>query len=271
MPLEPGPIIEALRKLAQRDPQRRLFGANAHDYKLNPRLPPATVSAFEEEHGVALPPDYKGFLTSIGNGGAGPYYGLFRLGKDDTSEELPGSRSRLVGDLSAPFPHADAWNLPREFWEGAPDPPPDTPPEAEDELMATWDKVLEERYWNPAVMNGAIPICHRGCGLYQWLVVTGKQAGYVWNDERADEAGISPLRGPDGKQLTFADWYLQWLETAAAAPIERPIGSRSGLHGTTSLRDWTYLGAMVVGVIPGVAYARWNDWSLRGIQMAGLV
>jgi hypothetical protein len=44
------------------------------------------VNAFESAHKVNLPPDYCYFLTSLGNGGAGPYYGLSPL--DNFGREL---------------------------------------------------------------------------------------------------------------------------------------------------------------------------------------
>jgi hypothetical protein len=49
------------------------------------------------------------------------------------------------------------------------------PLEEEDKLWETWDNVMEEHYWNPSIMNGAIPICHKGCALRQWLVINGEQ------------------------------------------------------------------------------------------------
>jgi len=84
---------------------------------------------------------------------------------------------------SRPFPHVIAWNLPESFWEQEPDPPPGLPVDEEDMLWEAGDEELEKHYWNPAIMNGAIPICHRGCALRQWLVVNGEQKGYVWNDK----------------------------------------------------------------------------------------
>ena len=49
-------------------------------------------------------------------------------------------------------------------------------------------------YWNATQVNGAIPICHLGCCLRQWLVVTGPEAGNVWDDVRADYAGFKPVQ-----------------------------------------------------------------------------
>jgi hypothetical protein len=79
-------------------------------------------------------------------------------------------------------------------------------------LYEAWDKVLEEHYWIPHIMNGAISICHIGCALRQWLVVSGDQQGFVWDDFRADDAGIAPVIDSAGKPLTFAHWYMSWLD-----------------------------------------------------------
>jgi len=69
----------------------------------------------------------------------------------------------------------------------------------------------EERYWDIANVNGAIPICHEGCALRIWLVVTGTQAGYLWEDRRSEYAGLKPLRLADGSPATFTGWYDAWL------------------------------------------------------------
>jgi hypothetical protein len=81
---------------------------------------------------------------------------------------------------------------------------------------------LEVHYWNPAVMNGAIPICHLGCALRQWLVIHGEQPGFVWNDDRADDAGIAPLLDQAGNPVTFSDWYMGWLKDSLQRVGEAP-------------------------------------------------
>jgi hypothetical protein len=121
-----------------------------------------------------------------------------------------------VGDLAKPFPHATDWNLPESFWKRRPEPPSDVSFEEEDRLMAAWDSLLEENYWSPACVNGAIPICHLGCALRQWLVICGEQRGFVWRDDRVDEKGLYPSRDKAGMQVTFADWYTSWINDALA-------------------------------------------------------
>lgn len=51
---------------------------------------------FESEHDITLPPDFQWFLKLAGNGGAGPYYGIFKLDQwsdfiDWTTEAEKGS------------------------------------------------------------------------------------------------------------------------------------------------------------------------------------
>jgi hypothetical protein len=206
-------VLQRLDELRRRDPERNLFGANGHGYKLRPPLPVSEIESVEKRYSVSLPDDYKNFITQIGNGGAGPYYGLFPFGQHDNSDHFcKWEDGGMVGDLSRPFPHATEWNLPDSFWQKLPNPPPDISLQEEDKLMEAWDRELEHHYWKPAIMNGAIPICHLGCALRQWLVVNGDQRGFVWNDFRADYRGLSPVRDKGGKDMTFTDWYMAWLE-----------------------------------------------------------
>ena len=205
-------VLGLLAELKQRDRKRQIFGANGHDYALQPPLDAAVVEVFERHHNVSLPDDYRYFITQIANGGAGPYYGVFPFGQhDDGFEFCAWEDGSMVGDLARPFPHVRAWNLPKSFWENAPEPDPDTPPDEEDKLWEEWDEVLAEQYWNPAITNGEIPICHLGCALRQWLVINGEQKGFVWNDKRADNHGVSPVHDGAGRQMTFSDWYMSWL------------------------------------------------------------
>ncbi len=221
--LDKSTVILRLAYLDRKDPRRKIFGANGHDYKLRPTVPISVIELFEERHGISLPHDYRSFIAEIGNGGAGPVYGLLPFGKDDDDRNW--ESGGLVGDLSKPFSHTGAWNLPESFWNGEPDPAPDTPLEEQDRLWEAWDQELEAHYWSPTIMNGAIPICHRGCALRQlrWLVINGDQTGFVWNDDRVDDRGIAPLLGKSGEPLTFAGWYMEWLEESI-----RELGESQG-------------------------------------------
>jgi hypothetical protein len=201
-------VKESLRLLSAA--KADVFGAAAHHFLLNSALTEADVSAFERRHTIHLPADYRHFLTAVGNGGAGPFYGVFPLGKIDGARAQLDSWSEadgFVGVLSQPFPLTDAWNDLRGR-------PPDELAKADEHEYWTQVDQFESRYSTSSLVNGAIPICHEGCALRIWLVLTGGQAGYVWRDGRADRTGLTPLRLADGSPMTFSLWYTEWLENA---------------------------------------------------------
>jgi hypothetical protein len=76
-------IRQRLQELAKRDRQRRVFGSASHDDALTPPRDVAEIEAFESKHKIALPEDDRYFITQIGDGGAGPAYGMFPFGFDD--------------------------------------------------------------------------------------------------------------------------------------------------------------------------------------------
>jgi hypothetical protein len=195
-------VQRGLTELRARDPEgKRVFGAGSHRYVLNPAVPRASLAKFESKHLVTLPHDYRAFLQELGNGGAGPSYGVFKLGEmDDNFGFKRWKPGEMVGALDRPFPYRERWNLPADELERI--------QESED------DTEILRVYW--VAMDGAIPICHEGCALRDWLVVSGPEAGHVWHDATADFGGWSPITFPDWRHMTFADWYLAWIEKALA-------------------------------------------------------
>jgi hypothetical protein len=193
--------------------KKKVFGAQSHGFRVHAPLSEETVREFETRHRIALPADYREFLLRVGNGGAGPFYGLFKLGEmDDGFEYAPWAEGDgFVGVLRQSFPHAGPWNdlsEPPDYDESRGN---DSKSEEEyDRQYKAWERV----YWNPANINGAIPICHLGCAFRQWLVVTGREAGNVWDDLRADQGGLKPVRQPGRDRVTFLQWYRSWLDEA---------------------------------------------------------
>jgi hypothetical protein len=205
--LDPSRIQRALQRLRSTRSNSAIFGADSHRSVLNPTLTEAEVLSFERQHRISLPADYRKFLIRIGNGGAGPYYGVFPLGQMDAKEGVTPwhEDDGFVGALSEPFLLARDWN--------------DLTGMPSDDLLAGHDAEyerqlddFEKRYWRSSLMNGAIPICHEGCALRIWLVVTGDEAGRVWRDGRAEYKGLKPLVTADGAPATFSLWYKEWLD-----------------------------------------------------------
>jgi hypothetical protein len=215
--LDSAKVLSAINRLRASRPD--VFGADGHGFVLNPPLCETDVQAFEHQHRISLPDDYRQFITRIGNGGAGPYYGVFPLGQmDGLGESLKPWQEAdgFVGVLSEPFLFRDAWN--------------DLRRKPAKELMKTdeheYERQLDEFesvYWGSAPMNGAIPICHEGCALRIWIVLCGPEAGHLWYDGRADYTGLSPLFSRDGSRAMFGGWYREWLEDAltGTAPAKR--------------------------------------------------
>jgi len=193
-----------------RSTNTKIFGADGHSFVLNSPLSESDVLAFENRHRVRLPAEYRSFLVHVGNGGAGPFYGIFPLGKMDGSsgqlyEDI--QHGRVVGDLAKPFPLRKAWN----DLAGAP---------AEEMMeldLEAYDQQLlefEQRYFDPSIVNGALPICHMGCAMRVFLIVAGDETGNLWLDDRASDNGVSPIFLKCRSRATFASWYLEWLEEA---------------------------------------------------------
>ncbi len=171
--LNPKKILDALSSIRLADPARRVFGASTHMYVLNPVPTTGSIRQFQDQHQIFLPKDYVVFLTEIGNGGAGPCYGLLPMGVFERHS---------VGVLSLPFPHHAHWNLTTTEFESQKHSGSQTLPENFDD----W-------YSSGHFVNGAIPVCHEGCGYYNLLVVTGDNAGTMWIDGRCSDGGIARL------------------------------------------------------------------------------
>lgn len=201
---EPGTlsIIQALANLRDRPPPP--FGADHHAFRTEPPLSESFIIAFEQQHQIALPREYRNFLTSVGNGGAGPFYGVFPLGRVDDGFNLRTWTATDVGVLSKPFLFQKAWN--------------DLTAKPADDLLVQneaeyWkqEEAFEAAYWSTALVNGTIPVCHQGCALRTLLAVTGPQAGFLWDDRRSEYAGLQLVRLVDGTPATFLGWYNEWL------------------------------------------------------------
>jgi hypothetical protein len=135
-------LVELLNRLRAADRNFRVFGSEVHRYQLDRVMPEADLRRFELELRVELPEDYRCFVATIGNGGAGPAYGLVPL-------ELPPWR-----DITLPFPLE----------------------QASDQLPADELELLGNPYSYPGVLD----FCHNGCGYYTCLVVNGPARGTIW-------------------------------------------------------------------------------------------
>ncbi|MBW4612784.1 MAG: SMI1/KNR4 family protein [Desmonostoc vinosum HA7617-LM4] len=202
-----------LTQLATLDATFQVFGSESHQYQLNPCLSETDIQIFETKYKITLPSDYRNFVLEIGNGGAGPGYGLYRMPGityENTILVTPYPQNCKI--LSQPFPFAEAWN--------------------NLDLIVKDDadiSVNNDAYFNEQFIQGSIAIAHYGCGIYAILIITGEQQGNIWIDDRTNDNGIYPASlnfchyfhnadpdeyhpiSDDKKALSFYNWYEDWL------------------------------------------------------------
>jgi len=197
-------ISQKLRIVQQRPAARKALGEREHGYQLAPCLPEAEVQSFEWTHNVVLPEDYRAFLTRIGNGGAGPYYGVLPL---------------------------ERWAAaPLEYFEDARELPPDLlardSPLRDGLTGIDWLELLggapqprfDPQKWHP--YQGAITISRLGATYYALLVVTGVTRGRVCSVDLDMQAPkFAPQRG-------FLDWYEAWLDDTLSGKDIGAFGNR---------------------------------------------
>lgn len=210
-------VRERVAALGALPASSEVFGALGHRWALADPLAEGDLAELEAHLGVRLPEEYRAFLTQVGAGGAGPAYGVFPVRRVQGRWRWEGDGADMA-DLSA---------LAEPFPEKGPDPGlldallAERPEEEDfeeiedfDDAIEAWDERWEAVMFAPARTAGAVVICHLGCALREWLVVSGPHRGTIWSDPRADDADLEPLLDPEGKPVTFARWYTDWLGKA---------------------------------------------------------
>ena len=168
-------LKEGLLKAREADKHLKYFGASSHKYQWNPPASLSEIEAFEQRIGTTLPEEYREFLLKAGNGGAGPYYGLFSI------EEVNGWLDWEVE------PEKEPWLYP-----GMEVPDPEEWPDYEGN-----------------VDRGSIPIASLGDSYFLHLMVSGPHRGRVVYLE----AELLYIFFP--REKSFLAWYTRWLREVA--------------------------------------------------------
>lgn len=172
-------ILTKLDKVRHR--RLKCFGSDTHRFELRSPASPADVEAFELERSIRLPADFRAFLTTAGDGGAGPYYGIFPL--------------RQLADFAASFSDEPTDWLAAEPCPLHPEfPAPPTP-----------DACLD-----PHLYQGTLLIGTRGCSYETLLIVVGEHTGRI---VYVDADGSVPYVC---RETDFLAWYERWLDELLA-------------------------------------------------------
>ena len=208
-------LIRIQQKLAQAkaaDKNLEVFGADAHQYHLNPPVSEAEVLAFEKKYGVQLPECYRAFMLTIGDAKAkksdfiaGPYFGLYAFGTSLDSLLY----EKIETYLKAPCNLSP--DMTQEEWETLSDPLLSSEEEEEEDD----DKYFAER---AKVFGGLLPLGSQGCTYEHVLVLNGKYAGRVVNVD------LDLAQPKFAFETNFLDWYERYLDEVISGQLldDRP-------------------------------------------------
>jgi len=197
-------ITHKLEKAMRKDQTLEVFGASSHKYKVNEKLTAKELANWQATHQVALPESYTQFLQKIGNGGAGPYYGIYSLDKATTYTETHTLTAKCI---LRPKMTKEEWNHLTE--------PLNSDEDISDlEYDAARDKVL----------GGMLCIGTQGCEYDMYLVLEGKHRGKVvyTSDFHPDHPFFFVYED------SFLDWYERWLDEIILDYDIGWFGSRMG-------------------------------------------
>ncbi len=170
-----------LKKLKEYDETQILVGAISHNYELGPVLKEEEISSFEKDFNIKIPEEYRVFLKKLGDGGAGPGYGLYPFNK-------------IISNLST---------VPKDYFSNEfPFTEIDQP-----YIVGEWGhiEVIDERVNEMEdITQGSFDICHHGCGIYEFLIISGNERGRIWVNHSGE--CILPIKH------SFLEWYEDWLD-----------------------------------------------------------
>ncbi|MDX3054589.1 SMI1/KNR4 family protein [Streptomyces sp. NE06-03E] len=190
----------------------KVFGSLGHRWVLEDPLTDDGLAELETQIGTRLPDDYRGFLTCVGAGGAGPAYGLFPVRCVQGRWCWEGDGADLA-QIAQPFHGPDPEDL-DALLAVRPDEEDFDEIQEFDDAVEAWDELWEAVMFAPERTAGAIVISRLGCAQREWLVITGTYRGTIWSDCRADDVDLVPFLDQAGKPVTFSGWYIDWLQKA---------------------------------------------------------
>lgn len=224
-------LLAKLDRLRHADPEFLVTGASSHWYRFGPTLTPTWLAWLEAKYGIDLPDQYRQFLLTVGNGGAGPNYGLQRFGYLDGPHQVPvsfgtGAMCQTV------YPSGFRRRYEERYT------PDGVPFDGFDEnlydsmrMLAGGSSILaepfpftEERHTNEHVeatladsfarfgkqgrwwVPGALYVSIYGCGSIEMLVLNGRWKGTIWADSLANDGGFFLVAE------SFEEWYHLWMD-----------------------------------------------------------
>ncbi len=182
----------------------------------NTPLTDEQLREFEQAYQIQIPEEYRAFLTVIGDGELEES----NLPLSRLAWTVPDFRQiQAMGHAGYTHPRYawKNWSVDSNFLRQSfpfEEPWPKKPRD-----RGQYDKQSRkyaQLYFRSVFIQGSLMIWHGGCGYYTYLVVTGKERGNAWLDDRPNDNGLLPYQ-PDEKdpasRCGFLDWYVTWLKS----------------------------------------------------------
>lgn len=194
-------VEKILAQARRMDSHFDIHGASKHQYKLNSPVDLAFVRAVEKQYHFRLPEDYVQFITEVGDGGAGPSYGMYQFGNIMRKGETP--RTQKNYEIYRHSLAKELFLLPLERED------------LEDFCCAMEEEFEQhpEKYFaaasecynnNTDTANGFLVLGTYGCGKDFGLVVTGERRGQVFS--------VTVEGGYELEADSFQTFYQDWLD-----------------------------------------------------------
>ena len=228
--LDVSNIRDDIRWASRWDMDYQVERSHYHAHLLRPVLPLEELERWEEKMGVCLPETYRIYITQLGNGGAGPKYGIapFDCPLDESLREptvFSDDRAEKFAEVADLWFHdeADSWRSYMEYCEQTPedqrisfDEWDDLECQRVDEAMRRflfWDGQLTIEYHSDCMLllNGS----HRGFCHYN---TTEYDYGYPMWYQNPKPSSRAPITWPQYRdELLFPfeqyfDSYVRQLE-----------------------------------------------------------
>jgi hypothetical protein len=179
-------IASKLELAKAKDIRYENFGAGNHKYLLDASAEVDEINIFELQNHITLPTDFIAFITTLGNGGAGPYYGMYKLG--EFGYMIANKSTTAFSCIVNSSLTEDRWNELTDF----------------DRKTNSHDIEYYQKY--DALFGGMLPIGTQGCSFQTMLILNGDFQGRVVS---IDQDLQMPQVASEGN---FLDWYEKWLD-----------------------------------------------------------
>ncbi|MFZ6643222.1 SMI1/KNR4 family protein [Undibacterium sp. TC4M20W] len=163
---------EKLITLRHMDKQCQAFAADEHRYQFGDLVTPALLGRIEKKLNLNLPEQLRQFYITVGNGGAGPHYGLQKV------------EALYEYEAAKPYPGVEALMALRK---------------RDDE-----NPLDESLSLNRQDLSGLMPILFEGCGHEVCLITNGEKLGKI--------AFFSTEHGISESAFNMLEFFTDWVD-----------------------------------------------------------